>query len=218
MCLCPFQSKRLLTWHLSQCKVQTFAVPLQCSFCNATFDHHKGLSVHLHFRHPGKTDSHDTETPDTTKNSLDNNDGQPYIDYRNNFDSADESVCVATLNNETKLAKVSFNKVIKYSSRETKSSNASFSTQDEDFDNLSLRKPLNINGYSKDDFKNALIDLQYHVENEDIEFEKFNRKQGSTEIPIDEDFDVGLLVIADSAIAAAQEAVLDILPVGHSTT
>jgi hypothetical protein len=39
-----------------------------------------------------------------------------------------------------------------------------------------------------------------------------------TEIPIDEDFDAGLLVIADSAIAAAQEAVLDILPVGHLTT
>jgi hypothetical protein len=79
---------------------------------------------------------------------------------------------------------------------------------------LSLRKPSNINGYSKDDFKKALVDLQYHVENQDIEFEKLNRKQGSTEIRIDEDFDAGIIVIADSAFAAAQEAVLDILPVG----
>jgi hypothetical protein len=52
------------------------------------------------------------------------------------------------------------------------------------------------------------------IENQEIEFEKLSRKQGSTEIPIDEDFDAGMLIIADSAIAAAQEAVLDILPVG----
>jgi hypothetical protein len=56
--------------------------------------------------------------------------------------------------------------------------------------------------------------LQYHNENQEIEFEKLNRKQGSTEIPIDEDFVAGVSIIAESAIAAAQEAVLDILPVG----
>jgi hypothetical protein len=56
--------------------------------------------------------------------------------------------------------------------------------------------------------------LQYQVENQGIEFEKLNRKQGSTEIPNDEDFDAGMLIIADSAIAAEQEAVLDILLVG----
>jgi hypothetical protein len=222
MCLCPFQSKRLNTWHLSQCKVQTFAVPLQCSFCNATFYHHKGLSVHLNSSHPGKTDSHDTETPDTTNNSVENNDnepfatsGEPNIDYSNTYDSADERVCVTTLNNKTKHAKVSFHKVIQYGYRETTSSNASCSTQDdeEDFDNLSLQKPSNIIDYSKDDIKKALVDLQYHVENQEIEFEKLNRKQGSTEIPIDEDFDAGMFIIADSAVAAAQEAILDILPV-----
>jgi hypothetical protein len=224
MCLCPFQSKRLLTWHLIQCK----RFRLLLFHCNARFamQHfitHKGLSVHLNSRHPGKTDSHDTETADTANNSVENNDnepfvtsGEPYIDYSNTYDSADESVCVTTLNNKTKHAKVSFHKVIKYSYQETASSNASCSTQDdeEDVDNLSLRKPANINGYSKDDFKKALVDLQYHVENQEIVFEKLNRKQGSTEVPIDEDFDAGMLIITDSAIAGAQEAVLDILPVG----
>jgi hypothetical protein len=134
MCLCPFKSKRLLTWHLSQCKVQTFAVPLQCSFCDATFYHHNGLSVHLNSWNPGKTDSHVTETPDTTNNIVENNDnepfvtsGEPYIDYSNTSDSADESVRVTTLNNQLKHARVSFHNVIKYSYQETTSSNASCS-------------------------------------------------------------------------------------------
>jgi hypothetical protein len=35
-----------------------------------------------------------------------------------------------------------------------------------------------------------------------------------TEIPIDEDFDTGILIIADSAMAAAQEAVLNVFPEG----
>jgi hypothetical protein len=103
----------------------------------------------------------------------------------------------------TKHAKVSFRKVIKYSYRETLSSNASIQDDEDNFDNLSLRKPSNINGYSKDDFKKALVDLQYHVDNQEIKFEKLNKKQDSPEIPIDEDFDVGMLIIADSAIAAA---------------
>jgi hypothetical protein len=115
-------------------------------FCNATFYHHKGLSIHLNSRHPGKTDSHDTETPDTTNNSVENNDnepfvtsGDPYIDYSNTYDRADESVCVTTLNNKTKHASISFHKVIKYSYRETTSSNASCTMQDdeEDLENFS---------------------------------------------------------------------------------
>jgi hypothetical protein len=147
---------------------------LQCNILSP-----QGLSVHLNLRHPGKTDSHDTETPDSTNNSVENNDNEPfvtsgeqYIDYSTTYDSADESVCVTTINNKTKHAKVSFHKVIKYSYRETTSSNASCSTQDdeEDLENFSLRKPSNINGYSKDDFKKALVDLQYHVENQEIEF------------------------------------------------
>jgi hypothetical protein len=85
---------------------------------------------------------------------------------------------------------------------------------EEDLENFSLQKPSNINSYLKNDFKKALVDLQYHIENQEIKFEKLNRKQGSTEIPFDEDFEAGMLIIADSAIAAAQEAVLDILPVG----
>jgi hypothetical protein len=91
------------------------------------------------------------------------------------------------LNNKTKHAKVSFQKVIKYSYRETTSSNASCSTQDDnkEYENFSLQKPTNINGYSKDDFRKALVDLQYHSENQEIEFEKLNRKQGLTKIPID---------------------------------
>jgi hypothetical protein len=35
-----------------------------------------------------------------------------------------------------------------------------------------------------------------------------------TEIPIDEDFYAGMLIIADSAMAAAQEAVLNVFPEG----
>jgi hypothetical protein len=116
MCLHPFQSKRLLTWHLSQCNIQTFAVPLQCSFCNATFYHHKGLSVHLNLRHPGKTNSHDTESPDTTNNSVELYDNEPFVTSGEPY-IADESVCVTMLNNQTKHAKVSFHRVIKYSYR-----------------------------------------------------------------------------------------------------
>jgi hypothetical protein len=52
--------------------------------------------------------------------------------------------------------------------------------------------------------------LQYHVENQEIEFKKLNRKQCLTEIPIDEDFDAGMLIIADSVMAAVQEAVLNV--------
>jgi hypothetical protein len=91
------------------------------------------------------------------------------------------------LNNETKHAKASFHKVIKYSYQETTSSNASCAMQDdkEEFVNFSLQKPTNSNGYSKDDFKKALVDLQHHVENQEIEFEKLNSKLGSTESPFD---------------------------------
>jgi hypothetical protein len=56
--------------------------------------------------------------------------------------------------------------------------------------------------------------LQYHVENQEIEFEKLNRKQCLTEIPIYDDFDAGMLIIADSAMAAAQEAALNVFPEG----
>jgi hypothetical protein len=56
--------------------------------------------------------------------------------------------------------------------------------------------------------------LLHHVANQEIVLEKLNRKQGLNEIPIDEDFEARMLIIANSAIAAAQEAVLDILPMG----
>jgi hypothetical protein len=128
----------------------------------------------------------------------------------------DESVCASTLNKETKHAKVSLLKVIKCGYQETTSSSASCATQDveEEFENFGLQKPKNINGYSKDDFKKALVDLQHHVENQEIELEKLNRKIPTTQSPFDEDFDAGTLIIEDSAVDAAQEAVLDILPVG----
>jgi hypothetical protein len=49
-----------------------------------------------------------------------------------------------------------------------------------------MKKISTIKVSSKDDFNKALVDLQYHVENQEIEFEKLNRKQGSTEIRINE--------------------------------
>jgi Plavaka transposase len=219
ICLCTFQSKRSLTWHLSQCTVETSTIPLQCSFCNATFYHQKGLLIHLDSVHPGKSDSNDTHTPNTNTNSVENNDDEPfvtsgesYIDYSNTHDNVDE--CATMFNYKTKHAKVSFQKVLKYSYREMTSSNSSCSTHDDndEYENSSLNKPTNINGYSKDDFKEALVNLQYHVENQENEFEQLNRKQCSTEI--DEDFDAGMLIIADSAMDAAQEAVLNVFPEG----
>jgi hypothetical protein len=124
---------------------------LQCSFCNATYYHQKGLLKHLNSWHPGKTNSNDTETPNTSTNAVENNDDEPfvtsgesYIDYCSTYDNADE--CATMFNYKTKQAKVSFQKVIKYSYQETTSSNASCLTQDDnkEYENLSLEKPTQI--------------------------------------------------------------------------
>jgi hypothetical protein len=130
-------------------------------------------------------------------------------------EGADESVCAGPLNNNNKHAKVSFHRVLKHRHQETASSTASCSVQElEDFNISSLRKPLNINGYSKDNFKQALVDFQHHIEDQEIHNEKINNKIASTESPLDEYFDAAPLIFADSAIDAEQEAVLDIFPVG----
>jgi hypothetical protein len=64
------------------------------------------------------------------------------------------------LNNKTKHAKVSFPKVIKFGYQETTSYNASCAMQDveNEYENFTLQKRTNINGYSKDDFRKALVD------------------------------------------------------------
>jgi hypothetical protein len=84
ICQCLFKSQRLLTWHLSQCKVQTSALPFKFSYCNAPFHHQKGLLIHLNSRHPGKTESHDTQTPNIAINSVEKNDKNPLLHLVNN--------------------------------------------------------------------------------------------------------------------------------------
>jgi hypothetical protein len=65
-----------------------------------------------------------------------------------------------------------FIKKIKYSYWETDSSNASCTSQDvddeEEFEKSSIQKHFNINGYSKNEFRQALVDLQHHVEDLEI--------------------------------------------------
>jgi hypothetical protein len=198
----------------------------------------KGFLFHLNSPHPGKTDTQPPSITITTVETpllnlpfvrLSNNDDELLVasdeqcnEYFNFNEGADESVCVSPLNNKTKQANfsfhwvikysynVSFHRVIKYSYNEATSSTASCATQhvEEEFENFS------VDGYSKDDFKKALVDLQHHVENHEIKFENLNNKIPSTESPFDEDSDAGTFIIADSAIDAAQEAVLDIFPEG----
>jgi Plavaka transposase len=74
-----------------------------------------------------------------------------------------------------------------------------------------LQKHLNINIYAKDDFRQALLDL--HHQDLEIPYETPNNKTALTDVLLDEDFEVATLIFADSAIDAAQEVVLDILPV-----
>jgi hypothetical protein len=54
--------------------------------------------------------------------------------------------------------------------------------------------------------------LQRHVEDQEIQFEKLNNKIGLTDLALDGDFDTARLTFTDSALDAAQESVLDILP------
>jgi hypothetical protein len=78
---------------------------------------------------------------------------------------------------------------------------------EEEFECSTLQKSSNINSYSKEDFKQALVDFQHHIEDQEIQFEKLNNKIASTDLPLDEDFDAAPLIFADSAIDAAQEAI-----------
>jgi hypothetical protein len=140
----------------------------------------KGFLFHLNSHHPGMTESlHDhlksrilpTQAPSITITSVEtplhsipfarssNNEDDPLVssakqcnDYFDFCEGADESVCAGPINNNNKHATVSFHRVLKYSNQKTASSNASCSSQDveEEFENSSLQKPLNINGCSKE--------------------------------------------------------------------
>jgi hypothetical protein len=70
---------------------------------------------------------------------------------------------------KTKHAKVSFQKVIKYSYRQKPSSNARRMTM-KNMKILVYKKQQISTDTQKDDFKEALVNLQYHVENQEIEF------------------------------------------------
>ena len=84
---------------------------------------------------------------------------------------------------------------------------------DDKFENYNFKKHLKINSYSKDDFRQALLDFQHNVEDQEVVYEKPFNKTAATDVLHDGDFEVATLIFADSSIDAAQEAVLDILPV-----
>jgi hypothetical protein len=181
ICSYQFKSRSSLTWHLTsnhESNVQASSLLFKCPYFSTTFHHKKGFVWHLNSQNQGKTESSINSESSPNNN---NDDGQ----INSQFDfcgDADGSACAGPVSNNNKPhAKVSFHKKLKYSDQETASSNASYTSQDVDnedkFENSNLQKHLNINSYSKDDFRQALLDSQHHVEDQEIPDEKLNNKQ-----------------------------------------
>jgi hypothetical protein len=96
-------------------------------------------------------------------------------------------------------------------------SNSSCASQDVDnedeFENSNVQKHFNINSYSKEDFMQALVALKHHIEDQEVLYKKLNKKTASTDLLLDEDFEVATLIFDYYAVDAAQEAVLDLVTV-----